>query len=136
MPRTEEDLFFEERQSKLATFLKGGRPTGEDPTDEDMRKWYEARTMLCAPDLLEACEYALTLISMLSTEDFSAGGDRPARTKLAEAIDKAKEGTRRAEEQTLERRCAEDIKGLSRGTAPPFFKRVYLYVPRNGFRPC
>ncbi len=109
MNRINEGAEFEERQSKLADFLRG-RPCSADPTDEDMQAWYTARTMLRAPELLDACEYALTLIRSLSSEDFIAGGDKPARERLAEAVALAKEGTRKRDEEALLARCSADVR--------------------------
>jgi hypothetical protein len=107
MPRTEEDALFEEEQSKLAGFLRG-QPLTAEITDQDLAAWHKARVMLSAPELLQACEYALTLLRGLSTEEFSAGGDRPARDRLAVAICSAKDGDRAPE--SLVSRCAEDVK--------------------------
>jgi hypothetical protein len=109
MPITQEDVIFEDRQAKLAAFLKG-KPIEEEPSEEDFQNWNAARVMLRGPELLQACEYALTVISMISSEEFTAGGDKPARLMLEEAIAKAKDGIDREEQQSLETRCAQDIR--------------------------
>jgi hypothetical protein len=103
MPRTKEDIKFEERQARLADFLRGGR-FFDEPADE----WDMARTMLLAQELLDAGEYALTLICSLSTEDFAAGGDRPARDRLADVIAKAKGGV--SIRDSVVARCAIDVR--------------------------
>jgi hypothetical protein len=89
MLRTEDALDFEERRGRLADFLRG-RPCPDNPTDEDMQAWYTARMMLLAPEIVEAAEYALTLIRALTSEEFAAGGDKPARDRLADVIAQAK----------------------------------------------
>jgi hypothetical protein len=102
---------FERKQAKLAKFLrnrKPGVPEPEIPTDEDMAAWHMARVMLSASELLEACKYNATLLGGLSTEQFAAGGDRPAREKLLEAIVKATDGAFNS--QALMERCAEDVR--------------------------
>ena len=48
-----------------------------------------ARLIAAAPDLLAACELALTLLEDLTTEEFSRGGDRPARVALQAALARA-----------------------------------------------
>jgi hypothetical protein len=93
MPRTQADVDFEEQQAKLARFLAG---TGDKPLDlytneEHSAIWRRARVMLKAEKLLDACEFALTTLSGLSSEEFSAGGDRIARDRLVQAITEANE---------------------------------------------
>ena len=44
-----------------------------------------------APDLLQACKYALETLENITTADFELGKDKPAREKLQAAINKAME---------------------------------------------
>lgn len=62
-----------------------------DVTALDSECFKRATIMLCAEDLLDAAQYAVTLLGRLTSEDFAAGGDRPAREKLQEAINNATE---------------------------------------------
>jgi hypothetical protein len=105
-PRTEEDERFEREQGRLATFLRGHTVFSGEISDEDMAVWREARVMLVARELLEACKYTFTLLSGLSTDDFAAGGDKPARDKLFSAITHAKGGCGFGDF----RKCEEDVK--------------------------
>lgn len=43
--------------------------------------------MAAAPELLEACRFALDTLDKITTEQFSQGADKPARAKLAQAIE-------------------------------------------------
>jgi hypothetical protein len=73
-----------------------------------MAAWHLARVMLCAPELLEACKYSVTLLGGLSTEQFSAGGDRPARERLLEAIVNATNGSFNS--QVLREKIDDDVR--------------------------
>lgn len=46
----------------------------------------DAALVAAAPELLEACKFALQILSDITTEDFSRGADRPARDALEAAI--------------------------------------------------
>jgi hypothetical protein len=87
MPRTEDDVVFETEQSKLAKFLLGSIVSPSD--DERLRAWNRAHVMLRAEELLDACEFALTTMQMISSEQFTGGGDAIARDRLAIAIQRA-----------------------------------------------
>lgn len=88
----EERQDFEHRASELGAFLSGHKPTSvEDVTELDSQCFRRATVMLCAEELLEAAKYALALYQGLSTDDFAAGGDRPARLKLQNAVANATE---------------------------------------------
>ena len=77
----------EKQAADLSPFLSGRTPKDiHDVTTFDSKCFKRAHVMLCAEDLLEAAKYALTLLQRLSTEDFAAGGDKPAREKLKAAI--------------------------------------------------
>jgi len=111
MREGEERYEFEKRQARLTDFLTGSRaPEGfSDPRWKPrLRMWHQARAMLTAPELLEACQYALTLLGGLASEDFAAGGDRPAREKLLNAISLATDG--QFDSQALAQRCAGDVR--------------------------
>lgn len=79
-----------------------------EPETPDLAAWREARLMLCARELLEACKYSLTLLGQISSEQFIAGGDRPAREQLLAAIEHASEGS--FDSLALMERCGEDVR--------------------------
>jgi hypothetical protein len=107
----EERYEFEKRQARLTDFLTGAKAP-EDCNDPRwkprLRMWHQARVMLTAPELLEACRYALTLLGGLASDDFAAGGDRPAREKLLHAISLATDG--QFSSQALAHKCAADVR--------------------------
>jgi len=61
-------LIFEDRAAKLAELLKARADRVGTNRRRVFRKWREARTMLYALDLLEACKYPLTVISIIPRE--------------------------------------------------------------------
>jgi hypothetical protein len=99
---------FERKVARLAKLLCYRR-AGE-PEKVDWEALREARLMLSARELLEACQYSLTLLGQLSSEQFSAGGDRPAREKLLKAIENANSGSGTFNSLVLMERCAEDVR--------------------------
>ncbi|PWT99841.1 MAG: hypothetical protein C5B51_26380 [Terriglobia bacterium] len=94
MRDTESGTAFEQEHERLARFLVGTQQRLNIWTNDVHRQsWKKARTMLKPDQLLDACEFALTLIAHLSTDEFAAGGDRPARERLLRAIQSATDGT-------------------------------------------
>lgn len=62
---------------------------GEFVLETRRMAWRRAKVMLSAEALLDACEFALTTLASLSSEDFSAGGDKQARHVLQNAFELA-----------------------------------------------
>src|SRR5437868_3901379 len=60
-----------------------------DYSKDDDRALANARLIAAAPDLLEACRLTLQILENLTTEDYSRGGDKPARKALEAAVAKA-----------------------------------------------
>ena len=102
---------FELKQARLARFLLGRDPSRSEPdfmSDEYTAALRKARVMLCAEELLEAAEYSWTLLGGLSTPQFTASGDSPARDVLLNAITNAIDGG--YDSNALRTRCAEDVR--------------------------
>jgi hypothetical protein len=57
----------------------------------DSERTANASLIAAAPDLLAACEFSLSELANMTTEEFSMGGDRHARECLVAAIARAKE---------------------------------------------
>ena len=107
----EQERQLHRRQIKLANFLSNARPGNpepEIPSGDYTLALGRARVMLCAEELLEASQYAITLLGMLSYEQFSAGGARPAREKLLDTVMNAT-GTI-FDSRSLFDKCADDVK--------------------------
>ena len=87
------DAEMERRQSRLADLLVGRQlREGETPDAERIKAWRTARVMLCATELLDACELSWSILRQLSTDEFAKGGDRIARDQLYKAISLATDG--------------------------------------------
>ena len=111
LPHEQQERQLQRRQIKLANFLSNGgpgNPEREIPSGDYALALRRARVMLCADELLEASRYAITLLGMLSYEQFSAGGARPAQEKLLNAVMNATEGI--FDSRSLFEKCADDVK--------------------------
>ena len=97
---------YEQRASELARFLAGGSQDRKVLSDCFKKAW----VMLFAEELLKASQYASTLLAGLSTDDFAAGGDKPARMRLYLAIQNAGEWGPYIIKASLEKVCAEDVR--------------------------
>ena len=96
----QEEVPMFERQTKLAAFLEENAISTE--------AWDQAGKMLHAAELFDACEYTLALLGGLSTDDFAAGGDAPARVRLWRAITNS--GCRCRPTIELGQECAIDVR--------------------------
>src|ERR1035441_10999778 len=105
MTNPNERAILEERASELGVFLAKG---SDDPKVRG-RCFKEAWVMLFAMQLVDASAYALKLLEGLTTNEFAAGGDRPARERLREVLTEV--GSWYAyETQGLETACHQDVR--------------------------
>jgi hypothetical protein len=109
MPQFQSDADFEIEQAKLARFLAGNVRDLDIFSNAQHEACYRrARVMLKAGKLMEACEFALTTLSGLSSEEFVAGGDALAREMLLAAITEANEYG--LDSQRLASACREGVR--------------------------